>query len=65
MQDRIASLTENKRVNGKSFIPLYLGDKSQRKKILSKDDLEQNNNEEVEEHAGDNQYLMIDMMNQR
>lgn len=52
-------------MNGKKFLPLYLGDHSPRKKIMCKEDLEEDIDEEDLEHSGDNQFLMIDMMNQR
>ena len=58
-------MTKDKIVNGKKFLPLYLGDHSPRKKIMCKEDLEDVIDEDDLEHSGDNEFLMIDMMNQR
>ena len=52
-------------MNGQKFLPLYLGDHSPRKKIMCKEDLEEEIHEDDLEHSGDDQFLMIDMMNQR
>ena len=57
-------MTKDKTINGQMFMPLFLGDKTPRKKIQCIEDLE-----EVigitDESCGDTEFLMFDMMNQR
>ena len=65
VQDRIAELTKDKRVNGQKFHPLYLGDHSPRKKIMSKEDLEDEMSEDDLDYYEDKEFLKIDMKNQR
>ena len=65
VQDRIQDMTKDKTINGQIFMPLYLGDKTPRKKIQCKEDLEEEIGVIEDESCRDTEFLTLDMISQR